>query len=407
MSFLKRLFSSHYRQALSHEGAGQYREAAQRYVMAGERLQAARMNRLAARDESDPHARVDMLRRALDMLESVDPGEEDLAPLHTMMERDLADALVALVDHSGLMDRRDRSYLEEAARIYQQQQAHNEAGEAQARLGHRSKAVEAFKAAGNIGRMEEMFQHLDQDHADEDAFDRAWDAYEFARIADDPIGAIEALERCVAARPHDAGLLSRLQKLRQSMPVARRVTLRSPAGTWVLVGGEVLRLGREAHNELLLMDPSVSREHARLSLSDAGAVLEDLGSSHGTWFQDQRLEAPCSLEGQGQVRLGRDVVLQFKLDDISVLPGSLEVVGGHLKGQRFLWASALVTGQEPGLAPPWIPPGLGLHFIRGYWHVDPATSHQPIEWQGAALQQARLLRLGDELAFAGATLVVE
>ena len=44
----------------------------------------------------------------------------------------------------------------------------------------------------------------------------------------------------------------------------------------------VLRLGRAEDNDLVLADVGVSRRHARIVVSDTGALIEDLGSGNGT-----------------------------------------------------------------------------------------------------------------------------
>ncbi len=62
-----------------------------------------------------------------------------------------------------------------------------------------------------------------------------------------------------------------------------------------------MTLGRAPESTLVLSDPTVSRMHARIS---AGAVLEDAGSSHGTWLDGQRVTAPSPLHDGAKIRLG-------------------------------------------------------------------------------------------------------
>jgi putative peptide zinc metalloprotease protein len=52
---------------------------------------------------------------------------------------------------------------------------------------------------------------------------------------------------------------------------------------------------------VVLSDPSVSRVHARIS---ADAVLEDAGSSHGTWLDGERVTQPAPLRDGARIRLG-------------------------------------------------------------------------------------------------------
>ncbi|MBE2319155.1 FHA domain-containing protein [Solirubrobacter sp. CPCC 204708] len=62
-----------------------------------------------------------------------------------------------------------------------------------------------------------------------------------------------------------------------------------------------LVIGRAPGSTVLLDDPSVSRTHARIT---ADAVLEDAGSSHGTWLDGVRVTGPSPLRDGAKIRLG-------------------------------------------------------------------------------------------------------
>src|SRR4051812_23468914 len=62
-----------------------------------------------------------------------------------------------------------------------------------------------------------------------------------------------------------------------------------------------MTIGRAPGASLVLADPSVSRVHARIS---ADAVLEDAGSSHGTWLDGVRVTGPSPLRDGAKIRLG-------------------------------------------------------------------------------------------------------
>ncbi len=63
-------------------------------------------------------------------------------------------------------------------------------------------------------------------------------------------------------------------------------------------------IGRSQDNTLVISDPTVSRQHARVRLEKAQFLLFDLGSANGTFVNDQRVEAPVALADGDIVRFG-------------------------------------------------------------------------------------------------------
>jgi Zn-dependent protease len=74
-------------------------------------------------------------------------------------------------------------------------------------------------------------------------------------------------------------------------------------GTRMPLTGDVA-IGRAPTSTLQLADPTVSRTHARISPAGDGAVLEDVGSSFGTWLDGERLTGPRPLHDGARIRLG-------------------------------------------------------------------------------------------------------
>jgi putative peptide zinc metalloprotease protein len=81
-------------------------------------------------------------------------------------------------------------------------------------------------------------------------------------------------------------------------------------GRRIPVDAEVT-LGRAGDNAVQLVDPSVSRHHARVIADDGGARLEDVGSSHGTLLDGRRLTTPQPLRDGSAFALG-DVVVRVE-----------------------------------------------------------------------------------------------
>lgn len=72
------------------------------------------------------------------------------------------------------------------------------------------------------------------------------------------------------------------------MPVVLRVATGSAAGR-VMTLSQGVTLGRETDNDLTLLDPKVSRYHARIEPRDGSWVLSDLGSTNGTRLNGLRV----------------------------------------------------------------------------------------------------------------------
>ena len=71
-------------------------------------------------------------------------------------------------------------------------------------------------------------------------------------------------------------------------------------------------LGREPDDGAIRLDsPTVSRRHARISISADGASVEDLGSKNGTFLRGEPIAAAVPLADGDEIRVG-SVVLRFR-----------------------------------------------------------------------------------------------
>ena len=80
--------------------------------------------------------------------------------------------------------------------------------------------------------------------------------------------------------------------------------------------GKPLQIGRGTSCDIVLADLAVSRRHARIHWQDEELVLEDLGSSGGTYVNGARVER-CSLEPGDLVRFGRKTEYQVVSTDLT------------------------------------------------------------------------------------------
>ena len=75
-------------------------------------------------------------------------------------------------------------------------------------------------------------------------------------------------------------------------------------------------IGREQGSALQIDSPGVSRKHARLAFQDNQYLIEDLGSSNGTFVNGERISKPRPLKNGDMIGIGRTVQLQYQ----AVLP---------------------------------------------------------------------------------------
>ncbi len=153
----------------------------------------------------------------------------------------------------------------------------------------------------------------------------------------------------------------------------------NPGKEFPLEKGEVF-IGRDLTNDLVINDAEVSRRHARLVAQAGGYILEDLGSTNGTFVNGQRLMGPYILRSGETVTLGEHVSLLFQevridpdatmvassaltpptagipqpqqIPEAPVIPPTPEPVIPHIEPQAPVFTPPPVYNQAPVTPPP-------------------------------------------------------
>lgn len=76
---------------------------------------------------------------------------------------------------------------------------------------------------------------------------------------------------------------------------------------------DILTLGRDITNDIVINDPEVSRHHLRFTRGAEGYSIEDLGSTNGTFVGGQRLTGTRALRRGDMIGLGETVTLSYDL----------------------------------------------------------------------------------------------
>jgi FHA domain len=104
------------------------------------------------------------------------------------------------------------------------------------------------------------------------------------------------------------------------------------AGSEHPVDGELI-LGREQTSaDLVIPDPGISRRHARVLPQNGGVIVEDLGSSNGTYVNGERISGPVEIGTGDEVQLG-DTVLGVQgtgTADTALMPPGAPATEHHL-----------------------------------------------------------------------------
>ena len=84
-----------------------------------------------------------------------------------------------------------------------------------------------------------------------------------------------------------------------------------PPKEFELIKSEII-LGRDDSVDITIPTPVVSRRHARFSLEADGYIVEDLGSSNGTFVNGERLRGRKALNSGDEIKLGQAITLVYK-----------------------------------------------------------------------------------------------
>jgi len=103
-------------------------------------------------------------------------------------------------------------------------------------------------------------------------------------------------------RSRRSGRASRRSKVKGT----RLVVIEGPLeGAEIPLEGAQITLGRAPDSTIVIDDDYASSRHARIYESEGAWVVEDLGSTNGTWIDRTRLTTPTVLPVGAPLRVGR------------------------------------------------------------------------------------------------------
>ena len=126
---------------------------------------------------------------------------------------------------------------------------------------------------------------------------------------------------------------------------------------------DVVSIGRDVANTIVINDAEVSRRHARLTAQAGGYILEDLGSTNGTFVNGTRLLGPHLIRAGETITLAENIVLEVQVlhmdPDATVAVASGPVTAPAAEKQAPYPPESYQTSvptQKPAYAAPMPPP---------------------------------------------------
>jgi len=133
-----------------------------------------------------------------------------------------------------------------------------------------------------------------------------------------------------------------------------------PGQTFVLEQ-DLIAVGRDPGNNIAIEDPQISRQHARITRQGSLMVIEDLGSTNGTFANGMRLTSPHTLANGDVISLGDAVRLTY--------------YGAGAAVEAGLAKTEIMAGKTAVPQPTYVPPPAGAGLPPAY--TPPPAVLQP------------------------------
>ena len=133
-------------------------------------------------------------------------------------------------------------------------------------------------------------------------------------------------------------------------------------GEMYKIEGDKTVIGRGQKAQIRLLDDGISREHAQLVILNERVVLQDLGSTNGTYCNGLKVEANRELVDGDKILVGSTTILKFTYHD------NLDEIF-----QKQMYESALRDGLTKAFNKKYFTDRLESEFTFAIRHVAPLT----------------------------------
>ena len=246
MSFFRRMFSLDYRAAVAAEASGDLTLAAERYALAGQYEDAARMH-LVLSERANNHAnQVTSLRDALHWA-----ANSDNQQLRRQISKNLGQVLLDQSQSEGIATARDRNRVREAATLLALAEQWLDSGKAWQLIGEHRAAAEAFGRGGHVDHLEEVLTEEQTVSDRQRKIHTSFADYKLHLRAGDRDSAHRSLLMCLEAAENPAKYQRLLDELQSRIITRGTITLSiAQKSAITLCAGTRIGLGRDPMCEI-------------------------------------------------------------------------------------------------------------------------------------------------------------
>ncbi len=158
---------------------------------------------------------------------------------------------------------------------------------------------------------------------------------------------------------------------------------------------ERVTIGRKPYNDIVIDHRAVSGQHATITLMLEDAILEDLGSTNGTFLNGEKVYRQKIVDGD------KVTIAVFEMKYVAspakiAATGKIEVMSGAHTGKRLALNKPLTTIGKPGSAV------VAITYVAGVYCAARIDGELGPMINGATLEEAACrLSHGDVLDLAG------
>ena len=110
-------------------------------------------------------------------------------------------------------------------------------------------------------------------------------------------------------------------------------------------------IGRDNTADLVIDDSQASRRHARIEPTGHGAVVEDMGSTNGTFINDNELHGRAEIGPHDELLIGVTVMQVRTPQEIQLQPSAVRAVPSFAVPESRPTFTDAVTGERPAAGP--------------------------------------------------------